>query len=80
VSAAPDEVTSLSATDQGSAGPAAFTTTHWSVVLAAQGESTDIIAGNCDSDDSEQLRSSDYRDVHENLSKPGGTSHNFDYD
>jgi len=39
VSAAPDEVTSLSATGQASAGPAAFTTTHWSVVLEAQGES-----------------------------------------
>jgi hypothetical protein len=39
VSAAPDEVTSLSATDPGLAGPAAFTTTQWSVVLEAQGES-----------------------------------------
>jgi RNA polymerase sigma-70 factor (ECF subfamily) len=39
VSAAPDEVTSLSATGQASAGGIAFTTTHWSVVLEAQGES-----------------------------------------
>jgi RNA polymerase sigma-70 factor (ECF subfamily) len=39
VSAAPDEVTSLSATSLASVGPAAFTTTHWSVVLEAQGES-----------------------------------------
>jgi RNA polymerase sigma factor (sigma-70 family) len=39
VSAAPDEVTSLSATSSGSVGPAAFTTTHWSMVLEAQGES-----------------------------------------
>jgi DNA-directed RNA polymerase specialized sigma24 family protein len=40
VSAAPDEVTSLSATSPtSSAGPAMFTTTHWSVVLEAQGES-----------------------------------------
>src|SRR5213078_583288 len=40
VSAAPDDVTSLSAIG-GNAhhGPAAFTTTHWSVVLAAQDES-----------------------------------------
>src|SRR5437899_11908584 len=40
VSAAPDDVTSLSAIG-GNAhhGPAAFTTTHWSVVLNAQGES-----------------------------------------
>jgi len=40
VSAAPDEVTSLTAPG-GNAyhGPAAFTTTHWSVVLEAQGES-----------------------------------------
>src|SRR2546422_849540 len=40
VSAAPDDVTSLSAIG-GNAyhGPAAFTTTHWSVVLEAQGES-----------------------------------------
>jgi RNA polymerase sigma factor (sigma-70 family) len=39
VSAAADDVTSLSATSPASAGPAAFTTTHWSVVLEAQGES-----------------------------------------
>jgi len=39
VSAAPRDVTSLSATSPTSAGPAAFTTTHWSVVLEAQGES-----------------------------------------
>jgi RNA polymerase sigma factor (sigma-70 family) len=39
VSAAADNVTSLSATSLASAGPAAFTTTHWSVVLEAQGES-----------------------------------------
>ena len=39
MSAAPRDVTSLSATDLDSAGPAAFTTTHWSVVLEAQGES-----------------------------------------
>ena len=39
VSAAPDEVTSLSATGLASAGAIAFTTTHWSVVLEAQGES-----------------------------------------
>ena len=39
VSAAPDEVTSLSATGPTSAGPAIFSTTHWSVVLEAQGES-----------------------------------------
>jgi DNA-directed RNA polymerase specialized sigma24 family protein len=39
VSAAPDEVTSLSATGAASRGPIAFTTTHWSVVLEAQGES-----------------------------------------
>ncbi len=39
MSAAPDEVTSLSATSPTSAGPAAFTTTHWSVVLEARGES-----------------------------------------
>src|SRR5207237_4505404 len=40
VSAAPDDVTSLRALG-GNAhhGPAAFTTTHWSVVLEAQGES-----------------------------------------
>ena len=39
VSAAADNVTSLSAISPASAGPAAFTTTHWSVVLEAQGES-----------------------------------------
>ena len=39
MSAAPDEVTLLSATTPTSTGPAAFTTTHWSVVLEAQGES-----------------------------------------
>jgi RNA polymerase sigma-70 factor (ECF subfamily) len=39
VSAAPDEVTSLSATGLASAGGIAFTTTHWSVVLEARGES-----------------------------------------
>jgi RNA polymerase sigma-70 factor (ECF subfamily) len=39
VSAAPDEVTSLSATDLAAAGAAAFTTTHWSVVIETQGES-----------------------------------------
>jgi RNA polymerase sigma factor (sigma-70 family) len=39
VSAAPDEVTSLSATGPAYAGAIAFTTTHWSVVLEAQGES-----------------------------------------
>ncbi|HXQ02908.1 MAG TPA: hypothetical protein VN801_08065 [Candidatus Udaeobacter sp.] len=33
MSAAPDEVTSLSATGLASAGAIAFTTTHWSVVL-----------------------------------------------
>lgn len=38
MSAAPDEVTSLSATGLAS-GPAIFTTTRWSVVLEAQGES-----------------------------------------
>jgi RNA polymerase sigma-70 factor (ECF subfamily) len=32
-------VTSLTGTDPASAGPAAFATTHWSVVLEAQGES-----------------------------------------
>jgi RNA polymerase sigma-70 factor (ECF subfamily) len=32
-------VTSLSGTDPASAGPTAFTTTHWSVVLEARGES-----------------------------------------
>ena len=40
VSPAPDEVTSTTATDvSGHYGGAAFTTTHWSVVLEAQGES-----------------------------------------
>jgi RNA polymerase sigma-70 factor (ECF subfamily) len=39
VSAAPDEVTSLSATDPACAGAAVFATTHWTVVLEAQGES-----------------------------------------
>jgi len=40
VSAAPDEVTSLSAIGEDvHHGPAAFNTTHWSVVLQAQGES-----------------------------------------
>jgi RNA polymerase sigma factor (sigma-70 family) len=39
MSAAADDVTSLSATGPASAGPAAFTTTHWSVVLEAQGDS-----------------------------------------
>jgi DNA-directed RNA polymerase specialized sigma24 family protein len=39
VSVAPGDVTSLPGTDPASAGPAAFTTTHWSVVLEAQGES-----------------------------------------
>jgi len=40
VSAAPDEVTSTTATGvSGQYGGAAFTTTHWSVVLQAQGES-----------------------------------------
>jgi RNA polymerase sigma factor (sigma-70 family) len=39
VSAARDEVTSLSATGPAPAGGAMFTTTHWSVVLEAQGES-----------------------------------------
>jgi len=39
VSAAPDEVTSLSAPGPASAGAALFTTTHWSVVLEAQAES-----------------------------------------
>ena len=39
MSAAPRDVTSLSATGSASAGPAMFTTTHWSVVLEAQGES-----------------------------------------
>jgi len=40
VSAAPHEVTSTAATDaSGQHGGVAFTTTHWSVVLDAQGES-----------------------------------------
>jgi DNA-directed RNA polymerase specialized sigma24 family protein len=39
VGAAPDEVTLLSATGPASAGGIAFTTTHWSVVLEAKGES-----------------------------------------
>jgi RNA polymerase sigma-70 factor (ECF subfamily) len=40
VSAAPDEVTATTATGvSGQRGGAAFTTTHWSVVLEAQGES-----------------------------------------
>ena len=39
VTAAPDEMTSLSATGPAYAGGIAFTTTHWSVVLEAQGES-----------------------------------------
>ena len=40
MSPAPDEVTSTTATDvTGQYGGAAFTTTHWSVVLEAQGES-----------------------------------------
>jgi len=39
VSAAPDDVTSLSATGPVSAGAIAFTTTHWSVVLESRGES-----------------------------------------
>jgi len=40
VSAAPDDVTSLSAIGENAHhGPAALTTTHWSVVLNAQGES-----------------------------------------
>jgi RNA polymerase sigma factor (sigma-70 family) len=36
---AADDVTSLSGTGSASAGAGVFTTTHWSVVLAAQGES-----------------------------------------
>ncbi|PYJ17465.1 MAG: RNA polymerase subunit sigma-24, partial [Verrucomicrobia bacterium] len=32
-------MTSLSATSPASVGPAAFTTTHWSMVLEAQAES-----------------------------------------
>ena len=39
MSAAADDVTSLGAAGSASVGPAAFTTTHWSVVLEAQGES-----------------------------------------
>ena len=39
VSAGPGDVTSLSATGPAFSSPAAFTTTHWSVVLEAQGES-----------------------------------------
>ena len=39
MSAAPDEVTSLSATGSVPAGAGVFATTHWSVVLEAQGES-----------------------------------------
>jgi len=39
VSAAPDDVTSLSAAGPESRGGIAFTTTQWSVVLEAQGES-----------------------------------------
>src|SRR6266404_5327472 len=39
VSAAPGDVTSLSATSPASAGGAMFTTTHWSVVPGAQGGS-----------------------------------------
>jgi len=39
VSAAADDVTSLSATGPACAGAGMFTTTHWSVVLEAQGES-----------------------------------------
>jgi RNA polymerase sigma factor (sigma-70 family) len=39
VSAAADDVTSLTATGPASAGAGIFTTTHWSVVLEAQGES-----------------------------------------
>jgi RNA polymerase sigma factor (sigma-70 family) len=39
VGAAPDEVTLLSATGPASAGAGLFTTTHWSVVLEARGES-----------------------------------------
>lgn len=40
MSVAPGDVTSLSGTSSASAVPSAFTTTHWSVVLEAQGEST----------------------------------------
>jgi DNA-directed RNA polymerase specialized sigma24 family protein len=39
VSAAPDDVTSMSATGPASVAPAMFTTTNWSVVLQAQSES-----------------------------------------
>jgi RNA polymerase sigma factor (sigma-70 family) len=39
VIAAPDDVTSPSATGPASAGAGVFTTTHWSVVLEAQGDS-----------------------------------------
>ena len=39
VSPLKDEVSSLSATGPASAGAGVFTTTHWSVVLEAQGES-----------------------------------------
>ena len=39
MSVAPGDVASLTATDPASAGPAAFATTQWSVVLDAQGES-----------------------------------------
>ena len=39
MSAAADDVTSLSVTGSASGGAAMFTTTHWSVVLEAQGES-----------------------------------------
>ena len=39
MSAAADDVTSLSAAGPESGGGIAFTTTHWSVVLEAQGES-----------------------------------------
>ena len=39
VGAAPDDVTSMSATGPASVAPMMFTTTHWSVVLEAQGES-----------------------------------------
>ena len=39
MSVAPGDVTALTGTEPESAGPVAFTTTHWSVVLEAQGES-----------------------------------------
>src|SRR6266699_825591 len=39
VDASPDHVTSHTASGPASARPAAFNTTHWSVVLQAQGES-----------------------------------------